>query len=115
MHVYIQYFFNFITCSNYFFAYTCNNNITQKKLFLNNISKKNPEYYKKNKRICEVIDILRYEDDGTLLKKFIKSDIFLIKYLGFDYKHDEHDSSDDSESESDRRLKCPGFLQNICF
>jgi len=45
---------------------------------------------KKNKRICEVIDILRYDDDGTLLNKFIKSDKFLIKYLGFDYTND-HD------------------------
>lgn len=78
----------------------------------NNVSKKNPEYYKKNKRICEVIDILRYEDDGTLLKKFIKSDTFLIKYLGFDYKHEEHDSSDDSSDDSESECTSTVFTHD---
>jgi hypothetical protein len=46
---------------------------------------------KKNKRICEVIDTLRYDDDGTLLNKFIKSEKFLIKYIGFDYTGEDDD------------------------
>ena len=57
----------------------------------------------KNARICEVIDILRYEDDGSLLKKFLKSDEYLKKYLGFDYECIKHIHSD-----NDATLICDG-------